>query len=137
MSRTSYQRRVMNIYPDAYIAKGEKKNKAIDYFYVTTPELHKQGKILGEYKTFKCKAWESADAAMQTHFTQLTTFNVAEALQGKPIITRSGIAVTGFRKRTDYMALPYECEINGKTHYYSESGKFVGDDIHRFDLFMK
>jgi hypothetical protein len=137
MTQTTYQQRVMNIYPDAYIAKGERGNKTIDYFYITTPALHAKGKILGEYKTLKSKAWESADQAIQLLFSQLTPFNVTEALAGKPIITRSGIAVVGFRKRTDYMALPYECEINGKTHRYGDSGMFIGDSIHRFDLFMK
>ncbi len=137
MSRTTYQRRVQHIYPDAYIANGAAKNSPIDYFYITTPELAKQGKILGEYKSYRSAAWESADAAMQSHFTQLTPFNVTDALAGKPIITRSGIAATGFRKRTDYVAMPYECEIQGKAWQYSESGKYIGDDIHRFDLFMK
>lgn len=137
MARTTYQRRVQHIYPDAYIANGAKKRSAADYFYITTPELAKAGKILGEYKSLRCKAWESADTAMQSMFTQLTPFNVIEALHGKPIITRSGIPVTGFRKRTDYVVLPYECVINGKTEHYSESGMFIGDDIHRFDLFMK
>lgn len=137
MIATTNQRRVTHIYPDAYIAN-EPTGKGVDQFCITTPELHKQGKMLGQYKAYKAAAWESAAEAITQSYVHLTPFNLSEALAGKPIVTRNGIEVTGFQKRTSlYSIVPYMALINGKQHYYPATGRYIGDEVHRYDLFMK
>lgn len=137
MIATTNQRRVTHIYPDAYISNTA-SGKGIDQFYITTPELQKQRKILGEYKAYKAAAWESAAKAINDAYVHLTPFNLTEALAGKPIVTRNGMEVTQFQKRDSiYSIVPYSALINGKQHYYPASGSYIGDEVHRFDLFMK
>lgn len=66
-------------------------------------------------------------------------FDLEKAKSGEPLICRCGIEPTEFHFFETSNPHPFRCRIviNGFIHNIRENGKFLVDDEHEYDLFMK
>lgn len=65
-------------------------------------------------------------------------FNLEKALAGHPVITRSGMDVTGLHRFDDALTNMNVIGVSlGVIHQWNEKGKLLSDRDSAFDLFMK